>query len=26
VDSTKANLGISRALLGKYKKDLESIF
>ncbi|GJH39683.1 hypothetical protein RCZ04_02330 [Capnocytophaga sp. HP1101] len=26
VDSTKANYGITRALLAKYKKDLASIF
>ena len=26
VDSTKANLGMTRALLSKYKKDLASIF
>ena len=26
VDSTKANLGLTRALLAKYKKDLASIF
>ncbi len=26
VDSTKANLGLTRALLAKYKKDLVSIF
>lgn len=26
VDSTKANLGLTRALLSKYKKDLASIF
>lgn len=26
VDSTKANLGITRALLSKYKKDLASVF
>ena len=26
VDSTKANLGLTRALLAKYKKDLTAIF
>ena len=26
VDSTKANLGLTRALLAKYKKDLAAIF
>ena len=26
VDSTKANLGLTRALLSKYKKDLAAIF
>ena len=26
VDSTKANYGITRALLSKYKKDLAAIF
>jgi hypothetical protein len=26
VDSTKANLGITRSLLARYKKDLEAIF
>ena len=26
VDSSKANLGITRSLLARYKKDLQSIF
>lgn len=26
IDSTKANLGLTRALLAKYKKDLASVF